>query len=670
MTSQRKTICPLDCPDACGLIATVENGKLTKIAGDPDNKVTKGFICRKMRKYPEHVESDQRILHPLRRTGAKGSGSFERISWDEAWDILVDKLISIRNEHGGEALMPYSYAGNMGHVAQAAGMPFFNKFGASRQGRTICSATAKAGWKAHMGSCPGSDPQKAADASLVVVWGINVKVTNVHFWPMIQQCRKKGGKLLVIDPYKNITAKAADEYYPVKPGGDAALALGVLKVIIEKDKHNKSFIEQKTEGFADLRNYLHDITWPQFEKESGIQKNRIVELADLLIANLRTFVRIGIGLSRNSRGGMAVRAITCLGLALGLMENKAGAGVLLSSGAFQTDDTPLEHPSLSTKETRIINMVQLGDALTTLTPKIHGLFVYNSNPLSVAPDSSKVKEGLAREDLFTVVHEQLMTPTAKYADLLLPATTSFEHKDVYFTYGFFQFGITEPVIEKRGEAIDNFTLFQILARKMGYTEPAFQETLDERLQNYLSTVGGIPDTIDTKSLKPGEYIESINKNAATYEGEYLPFRFVSDNLAPDQSAITCLGDRIENDDPMLLAEFPLQLITPPNGDYLNSTFGERFTEDPGTLLIHPDDAAFRDIGDGAMVKVYNRRGHINRKAKVTEDTQPGLLVAEGVNWENPEKQIFGVNELTSQATADLAGGGTFHESLVEVCLMP
>ncbi len=669
MTSQRKTICPLDCPDACGLIATIENGKLSKLTGDPDNKVTKGFICRKMRRYPERVESDQRILYPLLRTGPKGSGSFERISWDEAWTILVDNLSSIQREQGGEALMPYSYAGNMGHVAQTAGMPFFNKFGASRQGRTICSATAKAGWKAHMGACPGADPEKAADASLVVVWGINVKVTNVHFWPMIQQCRKKGGKLLVIDPYKNITAKAADDYYPVKPGGDAALALGALKVIVEREKHNKTFIKQKTEGFEDLEKYLRGITWPGIEKESGLSKARITDLANWLIANPRTFVRIGIGLSRNSRGGMAVRAITCLGLALGLMENKDGTGMLLSSGAFQTNDEPLEHPSLSKKETRIINMVQLGDALTTLTPKIHGLFVFNSNPLSVAPDSSKVKEGLAREDLFTVVHEQLMTPTAKYADLVLPATTSFENKDVYSTYGFFQLGITEPVIDNKGEAIDNFTLFQTLAAKMGYTEPAFHETFDERLQNYLSTVGGIPETVDVRSLKPGDYVESINKNAVFDQGEYLPFRFVSANLASDQSAIPCLGDLYENDDSTLLAEFPLQLITPPNASYLNSTFGEMHKEDPGILLIHPDDATHRNIGNGDMVKVFNRRGYINRKAKVTEDTQPGLLVAEGINWENPEKRIYGVNELTSQATADLAGGGTFHESLVEVCLL-
>lgn len=666
MSEKRKTICPLDCPDSCALLVTVDKGKVTKVEGDPGHDFTRGFICAKMRSYHQRVESKERILHPLLRTGEKGSGEFKAITWENAWEILVDRLSEIKRKHGGQSVLPYSYAGNMGHLSRTAGSAFFNKFGASHLKETICSAAAKAGWKAHMGSFPGTDPHQARNASLIVNWGSNVKTTNIHFWPMIHHCRKNGGKLLVIDPYKTITAKAADYYFPVKPGGDAALALGALKCLRENKRCDQSFIRSRTTGFDELAAYLQKIQWEALEEASGIDRESIEELAILLQEHFKAFFRIGVGLSRNSRGAMSVRAITCLGLALGLMDGGEGRGMLLFSGAFSGNSAKLSFPELRQEAARSVNMVQLGDALTRLEPKIYGLFVYNSNPLSVAPEASLVKKGLEREELFTVVHEQLMTPTARYADLILPATTSFENSDLYTAYGHFTMGITEPVIPPRGESIDNLTLFQTLARKMGYSDPPFQQSTEERIRDYLSDMEGMPADIDVQSLAPGDYIRSALASQDGKESSSAPFRFVSAGLAADQPAIPSLLPLAEFDDMEIAKHFPLKLITPPNGKLLNSTFGEHHRSERGTILIHPEDASPRNIKEGNPVLVFNQRGSVVRTARVTDETQPELVVAEGIYWEDPSRQIQGINELTSQRTTDLAGGGTFHESRVEV----
>jgi len=548
MIETKKTICPLDCPDSCALIVTIDNGRVVKMEGDPDHEITKGFICRKMRTYPERVESDERILHPMRRIGVKGSGEFKQISWNEAWQILVDKLTELKSLHGAEALLPYSYAGNMGHISQNAGESFFHRFGTSLLGDTICSATARAGWKAHLGKRPGTDPLVATDSKLIVAWGINIKTTNIHFWPLVQQCRRKGGKLVVIDPYRNITAKAADYHFQVKPGGDSALALGVIKSITKDSNENKEFIKNKTTGFEDLKQYVSRISWQAIEKDSGIEKRDIETLTQLLLDNPQTFIRIGVGLSRNSRGAMSVRSIVCLALALGLLDDGSGKGILLTSGSFYTDEDKLTYPSLRKKPARVINMVQLGNALTECNPKIHGLFIYNSNPLSVAPETSLVRKGLERDDLFTAVHEQMLTPTARYADLILPATTVLEHRDLYFGYGHFYMGITEAAIQPRGEAVDNFTLFQTLAEKMGYTEPPFKQSLEDRIQDYLSDIKGLPPSVSIDAIKPGHPVKSIFNNREIYEQQFLPYKFASESLESSQSPIPCLGTLAEFDD--------------------------------------------------------------------------------------------------------------------------
>ncbi len=666
MLQRKKTICPLDCPDSCGMIATVVDGRVTGLSGDKEHPYTNGFICRKMRRYPERLYGEHRVLYPQLRIGKKGEGKFRRIGWDEALDILADRLNETRRHFGGEAILPYSYAGNMGAVNRFAGYPLFHRLGASQLDQTICSAAASAGWSHQCGDLPGCPPENAADAELIVAWGINIKVTNIHFWQYVAAARKKGGRLLVIDPYGNETAKSADIHLAVLPGGDLALALGVMKALLDGDLLDKTFLVRKTEGFDHLAESLKNQDWVRLIEESGVSQRAMEELAAQLAQSPKTFLRIGIGLSRHSRGGMAVRAITSLAAALGLFEGGQGRGVLLSAGAFRGDKAKLTWPSLAPERTRIINMIHLGHALTALQPPVHALFVYNANPCSVNPDGALVRRGLKREDLFTVVHEQVMTPTARYADLLLPATTFLENRDIYTAYGHFYLGVAGPVIEPVAEAKSNFDLFQSLALKMGFTDRAFYQNCEERIADYLQGMQGLPEGCDIPEVLAGRLVHSANSRS---DGRVLVdrssnFSFINAALGPEPQ-VPCLTRAGEFDDPDLLARFPFRLIVPPHVDLLNSTFGESYPGRLGDVLIHPDDAARWGVRDGEKVLLHNHRGGSARIARLTDDTRQGVLVAEGIFWP-VDADDTGINDLTSQKLTDMGGGATFHETLVAI----
>ncbi|MCP4296443.1 MAG: molybdopterin-dependent oxidoreductase [Proteobacteria bacterium] len=667
MIQEKKTICPLDCPDACGMIATIEGGSLKALRGDPDHPVTRGFLCKKMRDYHTHVESASRVLYPQIRVGKKGEGKFKRISWDEAWDLMVAKLSEVKGEYGGEALLPFSYAGNMGMIQRAAGYPFFHRYGASRLDPTICSTAGKAGWEKHCGDSAGSPMEQTRGSRLIIIWGSNTKVTNVHFWPYVNEAKREGAKVIVIDPYRNKTAKAADQFIQVKPGGDTALALALIKYNLETDRLNHNFIKESTTGFGELSAHLKTLSWDELTADSGISKEQIVELAELLSNESKCFLRIGVGLTRNTRGAMSVRAIVCLAATIGLFEQKQGQGVLLFSGAFKGDENKLNYNTLAKKKTRLINMVQLGHALTTLSPKVRALFVYSANPASVCPDASKVREGLLREDLFTIVHEQVQTATAKFADLLLPATTSLENSDILAGYGHFHLAYSSAAIPPKGECITNFELFQNLAIKMGYQDSPFKQTLDQRIDDYLSDIKGVPDEVDWGLFKKGNYLLSEKEELGKPRFDRSkPFKFSIGSADPDICPVPTILTSRDFHDHGLQSRYPFQLITPPNAELLNSTLGGQFKGKRGDVLIHPKDAESRNIKTGDKVKLYNHRGQTVRIAKVSDDTRQGLLVAEGLYWSDEEQQLTGINDLTSQNTTDLGGGSTFHESLVTI----
>ncbi len=665
MITSRKTVCPLDCPDACGIEVTLKDKIITRLKGDNDHPFTQGFLCKKVSTYHHRVQSDDRVLFPQRRISSKGEARFERISWDSAWDILVNTLTTIKQQYGGDALLPYTYAGNMGLVARWAGYPFFHKYGASQLDQTICSSAAKSGWATHYGHYPSSPPEKVLEADLILAWGIDIKVTNVHFMPMVLKARRRGARLVVIDPYQNATARAADHYFPIKPGGDTALALALLKKYLAEGHLDQTFIRQWTDGFAELTTYLDSLSLNTLIDRSGMSREHFDALASLIGNHPKTFIRLGIGLTRNTTGAMSARAICCLAAALGLFDGRPGKGALLISTAFSGNTDRLTWPSLMTSPTRKINMVKLGHALTELTPPIKGLFIYGSNPLSVAPDAGKVRQGLQRDDLFTVVHEQFVTPTARYADLLLPATTSFENADLYTGYGHFYVVRTEPIIAAKGEAISNFDLFQTLAQKMGYDDPPFRQTLEQRLGDYIATLDGLPDSQKQSGMVPGQTVTSENMAIGGDYSRFNGHRFQFANPAVQPPIPTLLTNH-EFDDPELTERYPLQLITPPMLNMLNSTFGERYVDQTGTVLIHPADAGPRGIITDSPVELFNYRGKHRRTAIVSEKTQPGLLVAEGLFWENQQSAMTNINDLTSQAVTDLGEGGTFHESRVDV----
>ncbi len=668
----RKTVCPLDCPDSCGMIATVENGVITSLSGDPGHPYTRGYICRKMRSYTKRLYGEERILYPMVRVGKKGEGAFKRIGWDEALQIFADKINEVRSNHGGEAILPYQYAGNMGAINRTAGYALYHKLGASRLKETICSAAAGAGWDMHLAGVPGSPPEVAEDADLIVAWGINIRVTNIHFWQYIVAARKRGAKLLVIDPYYNETARSADLFIQVAPGGDGALALGAVKALLEQGAVDREMLGMETSGFEELESYLQSKPWQEFTRLSGVSYDEIVTFAQELCAHPKTFIRIGIGLSRNSRGGMSVRSILSLSAVCGLFNGGLGRGVLLSTRAFSGDTARLRFPELMSEPSREINMAHLGHALTVLQPPVKLFIVYSCNPLSVAPDSSMVRSGLSREDLFTVVHEQVMTPTARYADLLLPATTFLENMDLNTAYGHFELAVVKQVVEPRGEAKSNFQLFQDLARVLGYTELPFQQNEEERIASYLESVSGLPTTFTYNPGEATDWLTSDRKRVdeSIRERWNVLFPFVSDAgvNAPLIPALPCLLEANEFDDRDLCARLPLQLITPPHKDLLNSTFGERYPGVTGTVLIHPDDAAEYDISDGVKVKISNLRGWAVRISRITTDTQKGLVVAEGIFWQTDEFAV-GINDLVSQKTTDIGEGPTFHESRVTLSLV-
>jgi len=662
----KRTACPLDCPDSCGMIATVENGVVTSLAGDPEHPFTRGFICRKMRGYPARAHGGDRILYPQLRKGKKGEGRFARISWDEALGLLAEKISHVRDHYGGEAILPYQYAGNMGVLNRNAGYALYHKLGASRLKETICSAAAGAGWDLHLAGIPGSPPEVAEDAGLIVAWGINVKVSNVHFWRSITTARRKGARLLVIDPYRNETAKSADGFWQVLPGGDSALALGTMKYLLENNLIDRAMLAAATTGLAELEAYLHRTPWSEFCRLSGLERREIEEFAGLLHRHPQTFLRIGIGLSRNSRGGMSVRSIVCLAAALGLFQGGPGRGVLLSSRAFAGDTSQVRFPELLKSPSREINMAHLGHALTALEPPVRLFLVYSCNPLSAAPDASQVRRGLEREDLFTVVHEQVMTPTARYADLLLPATTFLENMDLYTGYGHFEMAVVKPVIEPVGEARSNFAFFQDLARTLGYRDQPFLQGASDRIASYLGSLKGLPEDFTYQQGEATGWLTStrkrVDESILQRWGAVFPFASQGcDNPAvPD---IPCLIEATEFADHDLVARFPFQLITPPHRDLLNSTFGERYPGRIGTVLVHPEDAETLQISDGDRVRLSNHRGWAVRTARVTGDTRPGLLVAEGIFWQS-EEFTSGINDLTSQKTTDIGEGPTFHEARV------
>ena len=664
-----RSACPYDCPETCGLLVTVENGLAAAVAGDPQHPHSRGRLCAKMLRYERTVHSPQRLTTPLQRIGTKGSGQFTPISWNRAIELIVAHWRMIIAAHGAESILPYSYAGTMGLVQRNSGHPFFHRLGASRLERTICTPAKEVGWKAVMGDTPAIHPDEAMQSDLIILWGINAAATSVQFMHRVAAARRRGAKVWGIDVYRTPTLEACDRAILVKPGSDGALALGLMRIIATNGLVDREFIEQQVRGFKELAvQVLPDFSPDRVSNITGVEIGTLAELAHALAKAKAPLIRLGGGLTRSGNGAATVRAITCLPALVGAY-GKVGGGCLCgtSTGAAVPLTGFLGEELIPNPPPRLVNMNRLGHALTELNdPPVMGLYVYHSNPAAVTPDQNAVIRGLARDDLFTVVHERFMTDTARYADIILPATSSLEHADLYRAFGSYCLQRVAPAIPPVGESKSNWEVFQLLAAAMGFSEPLFRRTADEIIDQLLAQPTPLLRGINRAKLAAGQAVElSFDRSAArtwlTPSGRIeLRNHQLTEPLpgwSPPHSAAE--ADR-----------FPLQFMTAPSVYSLNASFYERDdlrqAQIRPELLINPQDAEARDIVTGLLVTITSPVGQYQCFARVTERTPPGTVVAEGVWWQEFCPGDRGVNALTSQRLTDGGNGSTFADVRVEV----
>ena len=674
------SVCPHDCPSACALEVTTEDGRIVDVAGDRTHPFTRGVICGKVHDYAERVYSPLRVTRPMRRVGPKGAAQFEPVSWDDAIEEIAHRFTRIIAQWGPEAIMPFSYAGTLGRIQYYAGHPFFHALGASQLDRTICVSTAYAGWRATLGAVVGNDSEQMVGAELVVLWGINAAYTHINLMTLVKEARARGARIVCIDPYRTRTARQADEHLMIRSGTDGALALGLMHVLIREDLLDHEYITRATLGFEALREHVRAYPPERVAAITGLDAGVIVDLARRYGRTRAAYIRVGIGLSRHENGGMTCRTIACLPALTGAYAHPHGGALLGSSGAFGPGDSALERRDLlPSPPPRTVNMVRLGRALTDpdLRPPVMALYVYNSNPAAVCPNSSLVLEGLAREDLFTVVHEQVQTDTADYADLLLPATTSMEHEDLYRSFGHLYLQLAEPVIAPVGESRSNWEVFGQLARAMGIRDSHYETPLDELIDAHLRAGGSVADGVTHARLRAERSVRiavprpflPFADGAPTPSGrvEFYSETLLQQGLPPLPTYVPLRESR---DDPVIGARYPLRCHVPPNRFFLNSSFSQstllRARQGGPSVVLHPEDAAERQIDAGDLVAVANARGRAFFTAVLSDDTPPGQVVVEGIWWHKHMPGGRGVNVLTSDGLADLGGGPAFHSTMVEV----
>ncbi|HWY21433.1 MAG TPA: molybdopterin-dependent oxidoreductase [Candidatus Acidoferrum sp.] len=703
--------CPHDCPDACGVLITVEDGRATKIQGDPGHPVTRGFLCAKVAKYLDRVYSPDRVMYPMRRVAAKGlaaersfapgqpraavptqSQAWQRITWDEALDEIASRFRGIVGKFGSEAILPYSYGGTLGALnGGSMDRRFFSRLGASQLERAICSAAGEAGLQSVLGVKLGTEPEQFIHSRYIIAWASNIHGNNVHLWPFIEEARRKGAKLVVIDPYRTRTAACADWYLPINPGTDGALALAMMHVIIGEGLHDADYVAKYTLGFDVLREKVKAYPPEHVAQWTGIAADDIHKLAREYATIRPSVIRLNYGVQRSEGGGMATRAITMLPCVIGSWKEIGGGLQMSTSGAFGLNEGALRRPDLQPDNlqhpARTVNMVELGKALNSLNdPPLKALFVYNSNPAAVCPNHNEVIRGLKRPDLFTVVHEQFFTDTTDYADIVLPATTFFEHKDLQKAYGHYYLQVSDQAIEPLGECRSNVEVFRALAARVGFDDPCFRETDDEMIDGALDSPNPWLDGINRKRLESERQIRlNFSGRGSLASGQSEPFLpFANGNFRTPSGKAELYSEAIKAQGLDPVAEFkppaesrnggerktfPLELLARKADNFLNSTFSNlpsvQEMEETNLLEMHSADARSRGIADGETVRVYNHRGEIFLKARVDGAVQPGVVSAR-LNWAKLGPGFRNINVLTSEKLSDLGNSATFYSVMVEV----
>jgi anaerobic selenocysteine-containing dehydrogenase len=689
------------------LVTVDESGRATRVRGDANHPVTRGFLCGKVAKYLERVYSPERLLYPMRRRAGVAKGpleqgreaeGFERISWDEALDAIAARLKAIAAKFGPESILPYSYAGTIGKLGYGSmDRRFFHRLGASQLDRTICSETGGQALVSVYGRKLGTDTEAFRHAKLIVAWAANIHGNAIHLWPFIEEARRNGAKLVVIDPYSTRTARAADWHIAIRPGTDSALALGMMHVLMREGLCDRDYVERWTHGFEALRERAAEYPPERVAALTGMAAADVERLAREYGTTQPAAIRLNYGVQRSDNGGAAVRAIAMLPALTGAWKHHGGGLQLSTSGAFRFDGDALERPDLMLtsplgREARVVNMILLGQALTELRdPEVKALFVYNSNPAAVAPDQGAVLRGLRREDLFTAVHEQFFTDTADYADIVLPATTFLEHKDVQGAYGHYYVQLSEQAIEPLGEARSNVWLFTELAQRMGFKEECFRDSAEDLIAQALRAdepekqhawMKGMTE----ETLRAAGGAQRLQFDEERRDGEFLPFaegpfetpsgkiELYSEALAAQgMDPLPAFRPAAESRHVAASQQYPLEFLPRKADNYMNSTFanleGHQKMEVRDVLEMHGEDAAARGIAEGDAVEVFNDRGSLRLKARVANgmgaSVPPGVVAAR-LSWNKLSAGGHNVNLLTSQRVNDLAGGPVFYSVLVEV----
>jgi anaerobic selenocysteine-containing dehydrogenase len=666
------------------MVVTIRDGVAIDLRGDRQHPFTRGFLCQKMTGYLDRVYSPDRLLHPLKRVGKKGEGRFERISWDEALDTIAARFGAIATTSDGpQAILPYSYYGTMGKLqASSLDRRFFHRLGASRLDRTICASAGSLGYEYTVGRGRlGADPMAVSRCKLIVNWGSNTVNTNSHLWSLMVEARKAhGASIVTIDPYRSPTASRSDWHLALRPGTDAALALGLMHVIWREGLEDADYLTRATVGAVALRNRaLEDYPIERVAAITGLEASAIETLARRLAREQPSLIRLNYGMQRHRGGGMAVRTIACLPAIIGSWRHEGGGALLSTSGTYDFAMDRLARPDLSPPGTRTINMNELGEALAGELPgpPVQALYVYNSNPAAVAPNQRKVLRGLRRDDLFTVVHDLFQTDTADHADILLPATSQLEHEDLHGSYGHLEVMYNPRAIASRGECRSNNDVFRELAARLGLEPELFPD--DETLIREALAGGPTLEGVTLERLKdegsirlnlPSPYAPFADGVFPTSSGkcELYSERMKADGLDPLPTYIPPLEDPQTR--PELASRYPLQLLSPPRPQFLNSTFAgspkHRAGAGEPTVEMAAEDARARGLGDGHRAIVFNDRGSFEARVALTGSVRPGVAVATGIYWNKHSPGSSNANSTTSSALTDMGGGATFFDNLVEV----
>jgi anaerobic selenocysteine-containing dehydrogenase len=694
--------CPHDCPDTCAMLYTVEDGKVVDVRGDPDHPITRGGLCIKMKDFARHHYLEGRVLHPMRRVGPKGSAQFERITWGEALHEIRHRWTGIIDRHGAEAIMSYNYLGHLGLLnGLQVGDAFFNKLGASVSEKTFCTSGSCTAYLMTVGPTGGVDGESFELAQYIVLWGLNSLSTNLHHWPVIEKARERGAKIVVVDPVATRTAKAADWHIMLRPGSDAALALGMMNVIIEEGLVDQDYVDRYCHGYDDLKERCREYPVERVAELTGVPAEDIRRFAREYATAVPQVIRLGVGLEKNACGGQSIRAVSCLPGLVGAWRHPGGGLLEMSLWSFPMKGDEICRPDYIRPGTRVLEMPRIADILNDrqLDPPLMSMMVYNANPMSQSPDQNLIRKGLMRDDFFLVVSEHFVTDTARYADILLPAAMQAEQDDLMPSWGHFFWTYNQKSIEPAGEAVSNTELFRRLADTMGFAESHWQRTDEQLMRDFIDWDAPVMKGASLEKIRERGYwrldIGDPMTRTPHAEGNFptptgkcefkttqadkgnfvVPaWRSGYNELQPGQPVDPLPAHaplhESRGSTPGLAAHYPLNLISPKPHAFLNSQHAndaiQKKRQGEQSIIIHRDDADAMGIADGQMVRVFNDRGSFTGRASVGRDVMPGAVCAPSGYWASHSGSGTSVNAVTSTRLSDLGNAPTFSDVLVRV----